>query len=300
MKRVKRRNMKTLLIAPQVGLQYAVNEVQHVVNALHPQLLMGEVTLNQVVTELQRTEYDVIWFATHGDQDGILLDDGALTSSMLAQLVRSCPPRLLFLNTCSSFDVAMVVHDSADTPVIGTICNVPDRDSFVTGAVLARVIERQIASGQEMDVAAAYQESKPGQNRQYIMLNGSVRLGSDEAQDDLMKMLLYLMKKQDDIVERLSGENETLHHELALVNQKIDSLSTRFHPRLTRGRLLVWALGYFIFCLAGLLFHDEIADWLGLRWYVVVGVESVLGALAGLLLMYGLRFSWDKERKDSA
>ena len=92
MRRVKR-TMRALLIAPQVGLQYAVNEVQHVVNALHPQLLMGEVTLNQVVAELQRAEYNLIWFATHGDQDGIALDDGVLTSSMLAQLLRPAPPR---------------------------------------------------------------------------------------------------------------------------------------------------------------------------------------------------------------
>lgn len=285
--------MQALLIAPQVGLQYAANEVQHVVNALHPRLLLGEVTLNQVVTELQRDEYGIVWFATHGDQDGIMLDDGALTASMLAQLLRASPPQLLFLNTCASFDVAMAVHDSVETAVIGTICNVPDRDAFVTGAVAARVIERQLASG-HLDVAAAYQESKPGQNRQYIMLNGSVRLGGEEPHDDLMSMMLYIMRKQDEIVQRLSGENETLHNELEAVNAKIDGLGARFHPRLTRRNLLAWLLGYAVFGLAGLLFQPDIAGFLGLRWYTAVVVVAAVSTLAGIALIRGLRFSLDE------
>ena len=288
-----------LLVAPQTDLEYAAGEVQNVANALRPRLLIGDVTLAQVVQELGRADYQIVWFATHGDAEGIKLSDGYLTPEMLAQLLRPSPPRLVFLNTCSSINVAMVVHDSVNTAVIGTVCDVPDREAFVTGSVAARVIERQLAAGGELDVAAAYQESKPGQNRTYILLNGAVKLGGEGPQDDLMSMMLYLMRKQDDIVAQLSGENETLHQEIEAVNAKIDSFGARFHPRLTRTHLLAWSLGYAIFGLAGLLFQDDIANWLGLRWYTALGMVIVISVLAGVALVYGLRFSLDDERKDS-
>lgn len=271
--------MQTLLVAPSSDLEYAVNEVQNVANALRPRMLMGHVTLAQVVQELQRTEYDVVWFACHGDADGIRLSDEALTPPMLAQLLRSCPPKMLFLNTCSSFNVAMVVHDSVNTPVMGTICDVPDRDAFVTGSVAARVIERQIANG-HLDVGAVYQESKPGQNRQYILLNGSVRLGGEDKQDDLLQMMLYMMKRQDELTGTVVTETAALRQEMR----------QRYQPRLGGSQALAWLLAYFIFTSAALLFNQEVAGALSLRWPVAFGIVVIIDLLAALLFMWGVGF----------
>jgi hypothetical protein len=229
---------------------------------------------------LQRGEYGVVWFACHGDADGIHLSDGPLTPQMLAQLLRSCPPKLLFLNTCSSFNVAMVVHDSANTSVMGTICDVPDRDAFVTGAVAARVIERQLANG-HLDVGAVYQESKPGQNRQYILLNGSVRLGGDDKQDDLLQMMLYMMKRQDELAESIGNENIALRAEMR----------QRYQPRLSGAQALAWLLAYFIFTSAALLFNEDITGALSLSWPIAFAIVVLIDLMAAGLFMWGVGFS---------
>lgn len=277
-----------LLIAPQTDLEFVAAEVQSVANALRPRLLIGNVTLAQAVQELGRTEYQIVWFATHGDAEGIKLSDGYLTPEMLAQLLRPCPPKLLFLNSCSSFNAAMVVHDSVNTAVIGTVCDVPDRDAFVTGSVCARVIERQFASGQELDVSAAYQESKPGQNRTYIFLNGSVRLGGDDKQDDLMQMMPYLMKRQDEIEATVVKETEAVREEMR----------SRYQRKLTPQQTTGWLIAYTVFITAALLYNADVTGVLGLRWPVAFVIVALIDAMAAALFVWATGLPWPWEKRD--
>lgn len=277
-----------LLIAPQTNLEFPAVEVQNVANALRPRLLIGNVTLAQVVEELGRAEYKVVWFATHGDAEGILLSDGKLTPEQLAQVLRPCPPRLLFLNTCSSFNVAMVVHDSVNTAVVGTICDLPDRDAFVTGSVLARVIERQLANGGDLDVNAAYQESKPGQNRQYILLNGAVRLGNEDKQDDLLQMMLYVMKRQDEIEAAISRETERLRQEM----------SSRYQRKATRQQTTGWMLAYVVFIGAALLFNADVTGRLGLRWPVAFVIVALIDTMTAALFIWATGLPWPWNTKE--
>lgn len=283
--------MQTLLIAPQTNLEFALAEVQNVANALHPRLLIGNVPLQQVVDELGGREWDIVWFSTHGDGDGMLLSDGVLEHQMLAQLLRSCPPRLLYLNTCSSFNVGMAVHDSVNTPIIATVCDTPDRTAYVTGSVAARVIERQMANGQEMDVNAVYQESKPGQNRQYILLNGSVRLGGEDKQDDLMQMMLYALRRQDEIEEAIRRETERMRQEML----------SRYQRRPTAQQTVAWLVAYAVFIAGALLFNADVTGALGLRWpvaFVIVALVDIL--TAGLFVRaMGLPWPWQAKEDDS-
>jgi hypothetical protein len=87
--------LRTLLVAPDVGLEGAGVEVQRVANALHPELLIGNVCVPDVMDALSANTYDVVWFATHGTPDGVQLTDGLLPTETLTQLLRQACPGLV-------------------------------------------------------------------------------------------------------------------------------------------------------------------------------------------------------------
>jgi len=218
------------------------------------------------------------------------LSDGVITASHFVQLLRPCAPRLVVLNSCSSLPVAMQIHDALQCAVICTVIDVPDLDAYITGAMLSGAL------CQGLDIAAAYEMSKPSANRQYLLLNGRVRLGGETPMDDTHRLILNMYADLRRDMAEESRQLQALREELARLNGNITTLDNRFHPRLTRGRLLAWIAGYVIFVSAALLFHEDVADYLGLRWYVAFGVINVIDLLAGLLFIYGIGFTWDLVR----
>ncbi|MCB0072813.1 MAG: hypothetical protein KDE20_15185, partial [Caldilineaceae bacterium] len=72
--------MKTLLVAPQQpDLAFQQQEVQRLVNTLDgAKVLIGPiVTWANVADAIQRTDPDILWFSTHGNDAGIVLTDTA-------------------------------------------------------------------------------------------------------------------------------------------------------------------------------------------------------------------------------
>lgn len=223
-----------LVISPKTDLEFVDEEIQRVINFLSPRVLLGVVTLAQVVDELQARPYDVIWFACHGDEKGIHLSDGTITAQMIAQLLRANKPRLLFLNTCSSLSLAMEIHDAINCQVIGTITEIPDREAFVTGSAFARAI------AQGLSIDEAYNISRPSQNRTYVLLNGSIRLNEAREGDDTNQLLLLIIRRQDEWEKRI------LHQ----IGKMEDRVKENYHGKLDLKRAAAWIIGYSFFSIS--------------------------------------------------
>lgn len=157
-----------LLIAPRTDLLMVDAEVQNIMDTdgLNVRLRMGEIRTVDVVRYIRESDADILWFATHGSKDGVMLSDGMLSPSMLAQLVRGRFAAVV-LNTCESVQVAMMLQNETDAEIIATVIQVPDNEAFATGTLLADWL------GRTGDLETAYNASRPGSNRTYLRLAGS-------------------------------------------------------------------------------------------------------------------------------
>jgi hypothetical protein len=155
---------RVVVIAPDSNLKFAGDEVQQVINLLGAKLLTaGDATLRGMISIL-REGFDIIWFATHGDELGVYLNDGIVNISELTTLIRSSGAQLTVFNTCASRPVALTIHDEVGTEFICTIKPVPDRMAYITGTIFAQ----KLADG--FDFFEAYEEAKPGQNSTYTYI----------------------------------------------------------------------------------------------------------------------------------
>ncbi len=156
--------MRVLLVAPRTGLLLVEEEVEDITRSgLTVDLMLGSVTSLDLIRRLKQREYDVLWLATHGDKDGVLLSDGLFSASELVPQVRD-RFSLVVLNSCSSLAVAQLLQEEANVSVICTLLEVPDRQAYQTGSRLASAL------GETNNLAVAYRASKPGNNRSYLYL----------------------------------------------------------------------------------------------------------------------------------
>lgn len=278
--------MNVLLIAPETGLTYATDEVAAVASALKAVPLLGHVTVRAVTTMISTKRWDVIWFATHGGPEGVLLSDGAkLSTAQITQELRNSGARLLVLNTCDSVATANAVHEELGIDVVCTIVEVPDVDAFTTASYFARGL------GDGLSVADAYARAKPGQNRTYLYLS------SDSPH----------MNQNDNLMALLNQWGKQLSDQMSRIDQRIDKLERRLDTRLdhveeqaaanvealkslkpTRARTLQWLLGFILFCLVGLLLVPEVRYTIGLSIQAAILFAFVLIPLSAYMFLGGL------------
>ena len=134
--------MNVLVVAPSVNptLKFVQDEMDAVARLLHAQTLTGNVTIERLMRQIENQPLDILWFATHGNRDGILLDDGPLDREMLGQIASSCGAKLLVLNSCESVDVGLRIHYDLRIDVICTITKMDDRGAFIAAVTFAKHI----------------------------------------------------------------------------------------------------------------------------------------------------------------
>ena len=158
--------MKILLFAPRTDLLYADAEVQSILrsgNEVTP--VLGSVNRQQFLDEVLRSDADLLWICSHGNEDGILLSDDILPAARLTQAARGRFSTVV-LNTCNSFKTAQMLQNDTEAEIVATIVETPDEEAFYTGALFAHYLAR---TG---DTAMAYDLAKPGGNRTYVRLAG--------------------------------------------------------------------------------------------------------------------------------
>lgn len=154
--------MDVLLIAPEhVELESVEEEVRAISRFLRPYALRGAVTRGDVLDAVISQSWDGIWFATHGDADGILLSGDKLTTAELIAQVRNSGATWIVLNTCSSESIGRELLHETGCTVVTTLAPIADTMAYQTGVLMAR----NLAQG--LDIAAAYEQSAPGGNQVY-------------------------------------------------------------------------------------------------------------------------------------
>jgi hypothetical protein len=155
---------RVLVVAPKTELVKVDDEVMQVVNLLRATELRGYQATLHGLLEILSQPFNLVWFATHGSEKGILLNDDYVNASELTSLLRSASVEGVIFNTCSSKSVALTIYDELRIPMVCTLKAVPDRTAFVTGTILAR----KLAEGATL--RQAYNQAKPGQNQTYLYL----------------------------------------------------------------------------------------------------------------------------------
>lgn len=207
--------MNVLLIAPDVGLPAAANEVRAVSFALSATLLNGHVTRKDVIDTLSAKPWDIIWFATHGDENGVMLSDGQLPTEDLTAIVRNTRAHLLVLNSCSSWSVARNIHYDLERRIEIVCTQGPEKDltAFQTGTLFARNLAKN------MTAKEAYEQSKPGGNTLYFFFGKE----DHSPTDDQEAALLALIRQEFGKIYRAIEEVERK------IVRRVDTLEQRFN-----------------------------------------------------------------------
>lgn len=291
--RTSAQSVGVLLVAPDSGLPNAAEETQRIVNLLRPQVLLGTVTVSDVLDCVQSNDFDVVWFLGHSGPDGLQLSDGVLSPVHLTQILRQCPPRLVVLNSCSSFAVANQLHDALQCAVICTVIDVADIDAYITGAALASAL------AQGKDISAAYAASRPPSNRVYVLLNGSLAMNGADDLDDLKRLVT---RTSSDLHAEIAGmarataemqrRLEAIQQEQERVRMELLSQPDRYAATLTRRRAASWAGGFVLFLAAyGII---EFRDALQAPPTLAIAFSAFVVLVAGWLFLWGLGFRLDK------
>lgn len=98
--------------------------------------VIGVVRDIDILRAVENNEYDILWFATHGGPEGVLLSNGILSAEGIGQYVATSGVKLCVLNTCASEDVAFKIVAGGDTDMVYTITDqVKDEDALRFGSL---------------------------------------------------------------------------------------------------------------------------------------------------------------------
>jgi hypothetical protein len=274
---------RTLLIAHHDNTLPDVDrEVQRVSNMLAPRLLFSEVTIATLIDELQRSRYDIIWFAGHSSEEGLVLADGMLSASQLVQLLRQQTPRLVFLNSCASLKVAMAIHNEIGCVVIATIAEVADLLAFTTGAQLAAAL----AAG--MPISEAYLVSRPGANRQYVLLGGQAERGATDIEADEIRLIRLFNEWGERIEGKLVGLETRVNRRIDDLQGDVDEMRgdvqrlTAETNTLNPTKRLLWGVGFVMLFVPVIGFFSGWREFADISWqaaYLFAGFCYVFAAL---------------------
>lgn len=221
--------MKILLIAPthpdlpDVGVEIGAITSQHQVEPL-----LGDDAREAVITRILRNQrFDVIWWATHGTRDGLLLTDGWLHLDGVTQYVRNSGAALCVINTCESMDIAQSVVDDSDADAICTVSGVPDRTAMRTGVLLSSALVRH------RNPYDAFLEARPGGGLHYRFVANPKMYKPEQTNTDVeLAALRDRMSSVESVVMRLdrivSGSEEYglsgLKNEMQSVRESVSDM----------------------------------------------------------------------------
>lgn len=269
--------MNTVIFAPQNDLSFADAEVSSVALALRAVVISGpQVTRQRVVETIRAGKWAVLWFACHGNGDGIQLSDGILSASEITQDARNAGASLVVLNSCSSEDIAYRIHNELRIDVICTVAEVADAMAYRTGVYLAR----NLANG--LSVRDAYEMAKPGQNRLYLYLTD----GGERREDQIITLINQLVTtvhaRFDSLEDHMAEEIASLRKDLG----ELKAVSLTYHPV----RRAAWVMGAMLFATPMIVEMAIQMQLHGIDWTLWVPPTILTLALSITLLMFGLGF----------
>lgn len=133
------------LVAPQIDLPWMDVEVDIItgMDGLRVRPVRSPANLQRVTETIDRYgACDVLIFSSHGNGDGIVLDDGQISITDVLMLVEMSRCRLAILNSCSSVAIANQIVKMTRSDVIATIEEQPDKRAWQVSTGVLREIVR--------------------------------------------------------------------------------------------------------------------------------------------------------------
>ena len=157
-----------------------------------------------------------------------------------------------------------------------------------------------------LDIVAAYERSKPPNNRKYTLVNGNVLLNGRTELDDVKRLLAQTSTELHGEVAGMSREMAKMQRTLDALMRRTDDISAeqqrvrvelatqpeRFAALLTRTRATAFVVGLILLGAAGALL--EFRELLSVPAPVAVAFDVFVLAVAGWLLLYGGGYRLDK------
>lgn len=270
--------MNVLLIAPDLGLPAALDEVRAVSAALRPVVLTGKVTRKDLLDALRGHTWDTLWFATHGDEHGIMLSDGAVSVSDLTAVVRSSGASLVVLNSCSSRLIGLELYFELGCSVITTQTSVDDLSAYQTGTLLARYL------GMGMSAVDAFAESKPGQGANYLLFAKAAP--SDES--DEVRTIQMLNEWGTRLLGKIDGLEQRMDREMRQVNEKLAGLEStvRQAVMLPPWHRTAFAAAFGLLFMPVPLFYSQVRDLFDIGWQAALMLAFTAYMFSAVLWSY--------------
>jgi len=292
--------MRILMVAPDMALEHAPIEVQDVNNALHPDLLMGvQATPDNLMRRLMTGRYELLWFAGHGTETGIIMSGGEeLSTADLSQMLRSSRPQI-FLNTCESVSVASQIHTALGTGIVATIGEVDDELAYRTGVMFANALEK---TG---DIAEAYRAARPDSG-QFVYFNGTLSLSRKDRRDETLLEIIKLRQRIEELDANLQASREEFCNYLKQIQASIDDrfaderrrADAKYLLQANRVSPVLLGIGAGFFLIGILLTLPSVAGWHGLRSNVQAGLIVLFLILSAYFLITGFGIGPEKESED--
>jgi hypothetical protein len=161
--------MRILVIAPDhVDLPNASAEIATIDRHHDATFLRGIVRDVDIPPALEDGAFDIIWWITHGNPQGVLLSDGILSIAGVGQYQRRSGAKLGVLNSCESEEIARAVIVGGVADMICTVTPVANKEAVRIGTLLAAELART------PDYYAAYEVVDPD-NGTYKYLRAKVQ-----------------------------------------------------------------------------------------------------------------------------
>lgn len=181
-----------LMVAPEHPDLPSVASELAAVSTQHPTVrVTGLVRDIDIANAVLEGPYGIIWFATHGTDQGIILSNETLSAQAVGQYVRASGAKLCILNTCDSEQVALSLIATGGADMICTIGPIDDHDAARMAILLAAELTRQA------DPYEAYLKVRPeGGNYRYYRAGPAAPRGrwsdQDDRFDELTKTVYHL------------------------------------------------------------------------------------------------------------
>lgn len=186
--------LSVLVIAPDhPDLPNVLAEVAAIDQHHDAVCLTGVVRDVDIARAVEEGPYDVIWWASHGDYDGVQLTDGTLSIAGVGQYVRASGAELCVLNSCASENIGLAIVAGGAADMICTIADVGDPDAMRFGILLAAGLGQVGHDG--VDFRAIYDQVAPtgGQYRYIAATGAGVNRSSQERFHDAIDRV-YVMQ----------------------------------------------------------------------------------------------------------
>lgn len=260
--------MNVLIVGPSVGLEYTGNEAAAIIDLMRKATpLIGRVTRKDFFEAVLGENYDLVWFITHTNQDGIHLSDGVLDIDHLAQFLQRSKPAVI-LNTCESERIAVSIHNITNKPVVFTISNIEDEEAAEFGILMATALGRD-----RLTLTQAYELSIPPYNSKYFMVGKS---SETKTQLDKLEELMLLNRRNLTLFQvEANGKFDNLDARAERLEEDRDMFRRR--TEWTKTKIAAWVVSYLTYSVLFLLAILEIRFFLHLHiaefvilWLVVI------------------------------